>query len=135
MKGLATALTCLSLVVALSACDAGPSKDSDDADEAKPTVAATEESGVDAPTPTEVAVGDFVVLPGTGTYAIGADAPYGGYQLHGEPDEQPPGCTWQILDGDGGVSFENTGQYVWLTDIHEAVTFVTDGCPDWEQFE
>lgn len=77
----------------------------------------------------------MVVLPGTGSYAIGADAPYGGFQLHGEPDEQPAGCTWQILDGDGGVSFENQGSYVFLTDVPEAVTFVTDGCPDWEQFE
>jgi len=78
---------------------------------------------------------DFVTVSGTGSYLIGTEIPLGGFQLKGEPDEQPAGCTWQILDADGGVTFENTGQYVFLTDIREAVTFVTTGCPDWEQFE
>jgi hypothetical protein len=77
----------------------------------------------------------FVVLAGSGSYAIGTEAPYGGYQLKGEPDEQPDGCTWSILDADGGTTFTNEGPYVFITDIKEAVTFVTDGCPDWEQFE
>jgi hypothetical protein len=90
-----------------------------------PTEAATEASG-DA---------SMVVVSGTGTYAIGVDIPLGGFQLKGEPDEQPAGCTWAILDADGGVTFENQGQYVFLTDIPEAVTFETSGCPDWEQFE
>lgn len=79
--------------------------------------------------------GGFVTVSGTGRYLIGQDLPFGGYQLSGEPDEQPAGCTWQILDADGNASFENEGSYVFLTDIHEAETFVTDGCPDWEQFE
>lgn len=78
---------------------------------------------------------DFVVLSGTGTYMIPDEIPYGGYQLLGEPAAQPDGCTWSIRDADGGISFENTGPYVFITDITEAVTFVTDGCPDWEQFE
>ncbi|MCS0498388.1 hypothetical protein [Protaetiibacter mangrovi] len=79
--------------------------------------------------------GELMVLPGTGTYAIPADIPYGGYQLHGEPAEQPAGCTWAILDADGAASFEDQGAYVFITDIPEAVTFETSGCPDWEQFE
>jgi len=89
----------------------------------------TEESADDG------ASADFVTVSGTGTYAIGVDIPLGGFQLQGEPDAQPEGCTWAILDADGGVTFENQGQYVFLTDIPEAVTFETAGCPDWEQFE
>ena len=77
----------------------------------------------------------FVTLPGTGSYAIGTEAPFGGYQLVGEPDAVPAGCTWSIVDADGAVAFADQGLYVFLTDIPEAVTFITDGCPDWEQFE
>lgn len=77
----------------------------------------------------------LVTLPGTGSYAIGSEAPFGGYQLTGEPAEQPDGCTWSIVDADGAVTFENQGSYAFLTDVEEAVTFVTSGCPDWEQFE
>ena len=76
-----------------------------------------------------------VTLPGTGSYAIGTDIPYGGFQLLGEPSSQPDGCTWSIVDEDGAVFVENHGPYVFITDIPEAVTFITDGCPDWEQFE
>jgi hypothetical protein len=79
--------------------------------------------------------GSPLVVSGTGSYVIGEDIPYGGFQLHGEPDEQPAGCTWSILDADGGISFHDQGSYVFLTDVPEAVTFVTAGCPDWEQFE
>lgn len=75
------------------------------------------------------------VLPGTGKYEIGTEAPYGGYRLSGEPEGQPAGCTYSIQDADGEPTFENLGSYVFLTDIKEAVTFVTDGCPDWVQFE
>jgi hypothetical protein len=76
-----------------------------------------------------------VVLAGTGRYSIGTEAPLGGYQLTGEPDKQPNGCTWSIQDADGAAIFENQGSYAFLTDIREAVTFVTDGCPDWRKFE
>jgi hypothetical protein len=79
--------------------------------------------------------GTAVVVPGTGTYVIGDEIPYGGFQLQGEPDEQPAGCTWAVLDADGGVSFHDQGSYVFLTDVPEAVTFETNGCPQWEQFE
>lgn len=77
----------------------------------------------------------MVTLPGTGRYAIGTDAPYGGYQMKGEPEEQPSGCTWSILDADGVAYVENQGAYVALTNVKESVTFVTTGCPDWEQYE
>lgn len=79
--------------------------------------------------------GDLVVLPGTGRYVLGTEAPYGGYQLTGEPSEMPAGCTWSLEDDDGAVAFENNGQYVFLTEIPEVTVFVTNGCPDWEQFE
>lgn len=78
---------------------------------------------------------ELVTVSGTGRYEVGVDLPYGGYQLHGEPDEQPAGCTWAILDAEGAVSFENQGSYAFLTDVPEIVTFETEGCPDWEQFE
>lgn len=76
-----------------------------------------------------------VVVSGTGTYLIGQDLPYGGYQLSGEPVEQPAGCTWAILDGDGAVLYADQGSYAFLEDVPEYVTFQTSGCPDWEQFE
>lgn len=79
--------------------------------------------------------GTAVTLPGTGKYVIGKDAPFGGYQLVGEPDAQPAGCTWSIQDADGTVNTENQGIYVFLEDVKESVTFVTDGCPDWQKFE
>ena len=74
------------------------------------------------------------VLAGTGRYAIGADAPFGGYQLSGQPDALPAGCSWSI-EGDDGAVVASDELYAFLTDIPEAVTFVTNGCPDWEQFE
>ncbi|HWL01663.1 MAG TPA: hypothetical protein VNQ52_04735 [Microbacteriaceae bacterium] len=78
----------------------------------------------------------LLVLSGTGRYAIGTEAPYGGYQIKGEPDAVPPGCTWSIQDADGEVFVDQSnGIYAFITDVPEAVTFVTDGCPDWEQFE
>jgi len=78
----------------------------------------------------------LLVLAGTGRYAIGTQAPYGGYQIKGEPDAVPPGCTWSIQDADGEVFVDQSnGIYAFITDVPEAVTFVTDGCPDWEQFE
>ncbi len=99
-----------------------------------PTTPADPDGG-DAPSGADGGDSSLVTLPGTGHYAIGTEAPYGSYQLKGEPDSQPDGCTWSIEDADGSAAFENQGSYVFLTDIKEAVTFVTNGCPDWEQFE
>ncbi len=74
-----------------------------------------------------------VVLPGTGTYAVPAEAPIGGYELPNNQDAQPEGCTWRLLDDDGTVMFENNGPFVFLTDV--TPIFETTGCPDWVQFE
>ncbi|QEO08835.1 hypothetical protein [Protaetiibacter larvae] len=73
-------------------------------------------------------------IPGTGSYAIPDQIPFGGYQLEGDPGVLPDGCTWSIT-GDSGTVAENNGAYVFITDIPEASTFTTNGCPDWEQFE
>jgi hypothetical protein len=85
-------------------------------------------------TDTEQSSGDLVTLSGDGSYLIPDEMPYGDYQLVGEPASQPDGCTWSIQDADGGVVAENTGIYVFITDVDEASTFTTDGCPDWEQY-
>lgn len=78
---------------------------------------------------------DKVTLAGTGRYTVGADAPYGSYELQGEPDAQPAGCTWSIEDPSGDVLAADQGTFVFLTDVQEAAFFVTSGCPAWEQFE
>ena len=116
----------------LTACDPGEQESPPAEDTFAPD--ATDTAADDATTDDD---GGFVgvTLPGTGSYAIGTDIPYGGFQLLGEPASQPDGCTWSIVDEDGAVVFENNGSYVFITDIPEAVTFITDGCPDWEQFE
>ena len=132
---LTVALCSLALVLAVTACDPGPTADAPSSSDAMPATSAGSVGSDDAQESPKAASGAFIVLPGTGRYAIGTEAPLGGYQLHGEPDEQPAGCTWSIEDADGVAAFENQGQYVFLTDIKEAVTFVTDGCPEWEQFE
>ncbi|GEL94481.1 hypothetical protein [Cellulomonas composti] len=131
--GLATAA-----LLALAACsdDAAPADHDDTAVTADATTAPdpADETGTETDEDPDTAPAGAVVA-GTGRYAIGTDLPYGGYQLHGEPAEQPAGCTWSIEDADGEVQFDDQGSYAFLTDVPEFVTFVTDGCPDWEQFE
>ncbi|MGC4175846.1 hypothetical protein [Demequina sp.] len=124
------------MLMGLTACGGGddptePAGEGTTADAAGPTSDATE-----APE-TDDGEGDssFVTVSGTGEYAIGTDIPFGGFQLQGEPASQPDGCTWSIVGDDGEVVAENQGSYAFLTDINEADTFVTTGCPDWEQFE
>ncbi len=122
------------LAIALTAC--GGSGDPDQVEPGATTSDAASTPDAEA-TDDGTDGGDFagVTLPGTGSYAIGTDIPYGGFQLKGEPASQPDGCTWSIVDEDGAAAFENQGSYVFITDIPEAVTFITDGCPEWEQFE
>ncbi len=127
IRSLAVGSILLGLAAGLSACTTTAPDDSTGTDTG--TTEETTEETAEEPS------GDFVVVPGTGSYVIGVDIPLGGFQVMGEPVEQPAGCTWAILDGDGNAIFENQGVYVFLTDIPEAVTFQTDGCPDWEQFE
>lgn len=133
-----SALATLSLtafaILSLAACgdkdeassDASFTADAAPTADAEPTEQATED-------PAEASVG--ALFPGTGSYAIGVDIPLGGFQVLGEPVGLPDGCTWSIVDEDGAVYVENQGVYVFLTNIPEAVTFITNGCPEWEQFE
>lgn len=76
-----------------------------------------------------------VTIPGDGSYAIPDEIPFGGYQLVGDPGVLPDGCTWSITGSGGTVADTSNGAYVFITDIPEADTFTTAGCPDWEQFE
>jgi len=123
------------LGVTVVGCAATTPSEQDAAVSSETDSGTVQSSESDAASSDQDAASSFVTVSGTGRYAIGVDLPYGGYQLHGEPDEQPAGCTWAILDADGGVSFENQGSYAFLTDVPEMVTFETTGCPDWEQFE
>ncbi|WP_407360169.1 hypothetical protein [Microbacterium sp. LBN7] len=118
--------------LALSACGVGTPEPAapDDADEPS--------SAEQAPAAEDDAAAEDsagVTVAGTGVYTIGGDIPYGGFQLHGEPAPVPDGCTWSIQDESGGIVVENQGAYAFLTDVPEYVTFHTDGCPEWEQFE
>ena len=72
-----------------------------------------------------------VTVSGTGDYTLPDDMPIGGYEF-ADADTQPDGCTWTIYVGDSVLS-ENTGALVFVTDV--TTRFVTDGCPDWVQFE
>ena len=74
-------------------------------------------------------------VSGTGSYTIPDQVPFGSYQLVGDPGSLPDGCTWSITDDDDEIVAESQGAYVFITDVDEASTFTTDGCPDWELFE
>ncbi|GAA2966228.1 hypothetical protein GCM10010459_23380 [Microbacterium schleiferi] len=136
LRTLHTAAVVALIGAALVGCTATapPEEVAGGASEMDTGTAPSSESDEGSPSDEDVA-SSFVTVSGTGRYTVGVDLPYGGYQLHGEPDEQPAGCTWAILDADGGVSFANQGSYAFLTDVPEIVTFETTGCPDWEQFE
>ncbi len=117
--------------LALSACGTGtpPPTSPDEAEEPSSAAQTPADGEEDADAASEVTVS------GTGVYKIGDDIPYGGFQMHGEPAPVPDGCTWSIQDESGVVVVENQGAYAFLTDVPEYVTFHTDGCPEWEQFE
>jgi hypothetical protein len=129
----------IAAVVVLSGCSGGSAPPDDDTTSQQTgSTADTGSRGDDAPTDGDTDAGSDpagFTLAGTGEFAIGTDAPYGGYQIIGEPDSLPEGCTWSIQDADGEVQFENQGIYAFLTDVPENVTFVTEGCPGWEKFE
>ena len=129
----AAAAVVVAATLGLAAC--GPAASSGESGDGAGTQQVTDQDGQGGgsdDTADDPAVG--AVLSGTGSYAIGTDAPFGGYQLTGEPDALPAGCSWSIQDADGAVVASDE-LYAFLTDIPEAVTFVTDGCPDWQQFE
>lgn len=127
-----TALTLLSaaaLLAALTACTpTTPAADDTDTD----TDTGSTDTG-DSTTDDDGFAG--ATVSGTGSYRIPDDIPYGGYQLVGDPGLLPAGCTWSITGDDGEQVADSTGAYVFITDIPEADTFTTAGCPDWEQFE
>lgn len=125
------------LFMGMTACAPGESSDSGNAGDSRdPSQETSDDTGAENESDDSSGVVG-VTLPGTGRYAIGTDAPFGGYQMRGEPSAVPAGCTWSIEDADGTAiaTSEANGMYVFLTNIPEADVFVTDGCPDWEQFE
>ena len=75
----------------------------------------------------------LITLPGDGTYLVPDQAPYGSYQITGEPDSQPDGCTWSLFDANGSVLAADNGSYVFLEDT--VAKFTTAGCGEWEQYE
>jgi hypothetical protein len=75
----------------------------------------------------------LVTLPGDGTYLVPDQAPYGSYQIVGEPDSQPDGCTWTLFDSNGAELASDNGVYVFIEDT--VAKFTTTGCGEWEQYE
>ena len=73
-----------------------------------------------------------VTVSGTGDYATPADMPIGGYELPDNQDGQPDGCSWTLYQ-DENVLAADQGSFVFITDV--TTRFVTEGCPDWVQFE
>jgi hypothetical protein len=117
-------LLALLLVGGLTACDpVGDTSNSGD-----------DESSETETDDTETDDGGFAgaTVSGTGDYALPADMPIGGYELPDNQDGQPDGCTWAVYVGDD-ILGENNGPFVFITDV--TTRFVTDGCPDWVQFE
>lgn len=100
-----------------------------------PAEAAVEGAEQASDADTDGPAGALAILAGTGRYTIGIEAPLGSYELDGSPEPLPAGCSWAILDADGQTYAARDDAYVFLTDIQEAVTFVTTGCPDWKQYE
>jgi hypothetical protein len=98
----------------------------------------TEDSGTDDAGTDDAATDDGgfagVTLAGTGDYTVPDQAPIGGYELPEFQDGLPDGCTWTTYEDENvlGNGVDN-GQFVFLTDV--TTRFVTDGCPDWVQFE
>lgn len=117
--------------LALSACGTGTPQPTSPNDAKEPSSAA--QTPADGEEDADAAA--EVTVSGTGVYKIGEEIPYGGFQMRGEPAPVPDGCTWSIQDESGLVVVENQGAYAFLTDVPEYVTFHTDGCPEWEQFE
>lgn len=78
--------------------------------------------------------GGFVgaTLSGTGDYSVPDQAPIGSYELPDNQDGLPDGCTWTLYE-DENVLAESQGSFLFITDV--TTRFVTDGCPDWVQYE
>ena len=118
------------LVFGLAGCaPAAPSDTSTDSGSSDTDTSDTTEES----TETETGALQGAVLAGTGDYTVPDQAPIGGYELPDNPDGQPAGCTWQLYVENGTLFVENQGSVVFITDV--IGRFVTDGCPDWVQFE
>jgi hypothetical protein len=85
------------------------------------------------PEPEETPGGVGATLAGTGTYDVPDDAAIGSYELPDNQGAQPNGCTWTLYTKDGTIFSENTGSFVYITDV--IGSFETEGCPDWVLFE
>lgn len=94
----------------------------------------TDTDGTETDTDTDADEGGFdgVTVSGTGDYALPADMPIGGYELPENQDALPDGCSWTIYVGDE-ILAESNGPFLFITDV--TTRFVTEGCPDWVQFE
>ena len=127
MKTLPAIALSLLLAASLASCTPTSTDDTSNDDDSSSEI---EESEDDA---TDDGGFDGAVLAGTGDYAVPDDAPIGGYELPDNQDGLPDGCTWTLYIANGDVLAESNGQFVFLTDV--TTRFVTDGCPDWHQFE
>lgn len=122
-----TAVTAASvLLLALAGCTTPAATGTDGTDSGTDSDTSTEET-------TESGSSAGVTLPGTGEYTIPDQAPIGGYELPENQDGLPEGCTWQLYLTSGELFVENQGSFVFFTDV--TGKFVTNGCPDWVQFE
>lgn len=119
----ASILLSLLLVGGLAAC--APTTD---------TTGPGADSETETETETETEDGGFVgvTVSGTGDYALPDDMPIGGYELPENQDGLPEGCSWTIYVDDD-VLAESNGPFLFVTDV--TTRFVTEGCPDWVQFE
>ena len=75
MRRLAVAIGGLALVLTVTACDPGSTPAAPSSHGATPATSAGVVESDDAQASPEAASGDFIVLPGSGRYAIGTEAP------------------------------------------------------------
>ena len=124
LAGLAAAAL---ITLALAGC--APAADSSTGDTGSDTTPSDTKTG-DAYTD-DTSDGTLVTLAGSGDYTVGVTAPEGLYELKGNPDKQPDGCTWALEDGDGNIQFQDQGPILTITSVNKF--FQTSGCPDWVQ--
>ena len=124
LAGLAAAAL---ITLALAGC--APAADTSTGDTGSDTTPSDTKTG-DAYTD-DTSDGTLVTLAGSGDYTVGVTAPVGEYELKGNPDKQPDGCTWALEDADGNIQSQDTGATLTITDVNKY--FQTSGCPDWVQ--
>ena len=117
------------LTFALAGCSGGTATDTSTTDGSSDSSPSDTKTG-DAYTD-DTSDGTLVTLAGSGDYTVGVTAPVGEYELKGNPDKQPDGCTWALEDADGNIQSQDTGATLTITDVNKY--FQTSGCPDWVQ--